>query len=264
MREENLVSTLTPNSQFLMEVRNVTKRFGNVIALNKVTLGIRYNEVVGLVGDNGAGKSTLVKILTGALLPDEGEIYFKGKRITKLTPKKARELGIEVVYQERTLAEHQPLWRNVFMGREIIGPLGFININEQKRKTELVMKEILRFSSASITPDTNVEVLSGGERQGIQIAKALIFQAELVIMDEPTIQLSLSEVEKVLDYIRDLKRKGKSCLIISHNMYHVYPVADRIVILDRGRKIGEIQKEQVTIEELSKILLRVARTGKLT
>jgi len=254
---------LAHKDQFLIEVRNITKRFGNVIALNKVNLGIKYGEVVGLVGDNGAGKSTLVKILTGAIHPDEGEIYFKGKRIDKLNPKKAQELGIEVVHQERTLSEHQPLWRNIFMGREITNSLGFIQIKKQKREVERVMKEILRFRSAGITPNTEVMVLSGGEKQGVQIARALYFDAELVIMDEPTIQLSVSEVEKVLDFVRELKQRRKSCLFISHNMYHVYPIADRIVILDRGRVIGEVLKEKITVDELSKMLLHVAKTGKL-
>jgi len=249
--------------RFLLEVRNVTKRFGNIVALNKVSLGIKYGEVVGLVGDNGAGKSTLVKILTGAIRHDGGEIYFKGKRIDKLTPKKAQELGIEVVHQERTLSEHQPLWRNVFMGREITNSLGFIQIKKQKREVERIMKEVLKFRSAGVTPDTEVMVLSGGEKQGVQIARALYFDAELIIMDEPTIQLSVSEVEKVLDFVRELKRRGKSCLFISHNMYHVYPIADRIVILDRGRVIGEVLKEKITVDELSKMLLHVAKTGKL-
>lgn len=253
----------TKDSQFIVDVRNVTKRFGDVVALNKASLSIGYNEVVGIVGDNGAGKSTLVKILTGAYTPDEGEIYVKGERVKRLTPQKAYELGIEVVHQERTLSEQQPLWRNIFMGREITNPLGFIRISEQKKETEKLMKRTLGFTSGGVTPDTDVGVLSGGEKQGVQIARTLYFKADLVVMDEPTIQLSLSEAEKVLNFVRGLKRKGKSCIFITHNMYHVYPVADRLVILDRGRIAGDVMKKDVSLEELSEKLLSVARTGRL-
>ena len=149
------------------------------------------------------------------------------------------------------------------MGREITNYLGFIRISEQKKETEKIMKEILGFTSGGVTPDTEVKVLSGGEKQGVQISKALYFKADLVIMDEPTIQLSLSEVEKVLNFVRELKGRGKSCIFITHNMYHVYPVADRLVVLDRGRIVADLMKKDVSLTELSEILVSVARTGRV-
>jgi simple sugar transport system ATP-binding protein len=247
-------------SKYLLEARKITKRFGKVVALDKVDFCIGYNEVVGLVGDNGAGKSTLVKILTGVYTPDEGEVYIKGKLVKKLSRK---ESPMEVVHQERTLSEQQPLWRNFFMGREITNFLGFIDIEKQRKETEKSMKETLGFTSAAITPDTIIRTLSGGEKRGIEIGRALYFESDLVILDEPTIQLSLSETEKVLNFVKKIKREGKSCVFITHNIYHVYPVADRFVILDRGRVIGELKKADTSLDDLSRKLISVARTGKL-
>jgi simple sugar transport system ATP-binding protein len=249
-------------TKYLAEVSNLTKLFGPVVALEKVNFGVGYNEVVGLVGDNGAGKSTLVKILTGVYVPTEGEIYIKGERIERLTPQKAHELGIEVVHQESSLSEQQPIWRNIFMGREITDSLGFIRIDKQKSETEKIMKNMMGFTSAAVTPDSIVRTLSGGEKQGVEIARALYFKADLVILDEPTIQLSLSEVEKVLNFVREIKRQGKSCIFITHNIYHVYPVADRFVVLDRGKVVGELERSETSLEDLSNRLLHVARTGR--
>ena len=247
-------------SKYLVETRNLVKRFGDVIALRNVNFKIGYNEVVGLVGDNGAGKSTLVKTITGTYAPDSGEIYIKGMKFKRLTPQKARELGIEIVHQERTIAESQPIWRNVFMGREITGPLGFLRIEEMKKATMRLIKE-MGFKSEVIYPEKLARTLSGGYKQGVQIARALYFKADLIILDEPTIQLSLSEVSRVLDFVKDLKNRGKSCIFISHNIYHVYPVADRFVIMDRGRIVAEFRKRDLSIGDLSNILVTIARTG---
>ncbi|RLE57435.1 MAG: sugar ABC transporter ATP-binding protein [Thermoprotei archaeon] len=245
-------------SEYLVFTKNLVKRFGDVVALKGVNFRVGYNEVVGLVGDNGAGKSTLAKILAGIYVPDEGEIYVKGQRFRRLTPQKARELGIELVHQERTLAEDHPIWRNIFMGREITGPLGFLRIKEMKAAAEKLLNEI---GLKAIPPDTPVKFLSGGYKQGVQIARAVQFEADLVILDEPTIQLSISEVHRVLEYVHGLKKRGKSCVFITHNIYHVYPVADRFVIIDRGKIVAEFRKVDVTPEDLTHILVSIARTG---
>jgi simple sugar transport system ATP-binding protein len=247
---------------YLAEMRNIRKSFGEVVALDGVNFVVGYNEVVGLIGDNGAGKSTLIKILSGVHRPEEGKISIRGQEIRKLNARKIRELKIEVVYQERALGEQQSIWRNIFMGREIT-KLGFLRIEEEREQAEKVMRDI-GFRALGLTPDSTVKTLSGGEKQGVAIGRALHFDADLIILDEPTIALSISEVQKVLDYVGEIKKKGKSAIFITHNIYHVYPVADRFVILDRGRTVAEFKKEDVSLEDLIGKLSLVARTGKLS
>jgi len=247
---------------YLVNMENIRKSFGEVDALNGVNFAVGYNEVVGLIGDNGAGKSTLIKILAGVHRPDEGKIFIRGEEIRKLSVRKVRELKIEVVYQERALGEQQSIWRNIFMGREITR-LGFLEIEEQKRQADKVMKDI-GFRALGLSPDSIVKTLSGGEKQGVAIGRALHFEVDLIILDEPTIALSISEVAKVLDYVAEIKRKGKSAIFITHNIYHVYPVADRFVILDRGRTVAEFNKQEVSLEGLMGKLSLIARTGRLS
>jgi simple sugar transport system ATP-binding protein len=224
---------------------------------------VGYNEIVGLLGDNGAGKSTLIKILTGVHRPDSGEIYWKGQKLENYSVAKARDLGIETVFQERALCEQHTLWRNIFMGREIVNQLGVVDIKKEKEETERIMRQYMGFTSAALSVDSVVGTLSGGEKQGVAIARALYFKADLIILDEPTTGLSLSETQKVLGFVQQIKEQGKSAIFITHNIYHVYPVADRIVILDRGRVVGEFLKKDISLEELVNRLYLVARTGKL-
>lgn len=247
---------------YLVQMENIRKSFGEVAALNGVNFTVGYNEVVGLIGDNGAGKSTLIKILSGVHRPDEGKIFIRGEEIRHLSVRKVRELKIEVVYQERALGEQQSIWRNIFMGREITR-LGFLQIDEERAQAEKVMREI-GFTARGLAPDSIVKTLSGGEKQGVAIGRALHFEVDLIILDEPTIALSISEVQKVLDYVAEIKRKGKSAIFITHNIYHVYPVADRFVILDRGRTVAEFKKEGVSLEDLIGKLSLIARTGTLS
>jgi len=247
---------------YLVNMENIRKSFGEVVALDGVNFTVGYNEVVGLIGDNGAGKSTLIKVLVGVHRPDEGKIFIRGEEIRQLSVRKARELKIEVVYQERALGEQQSIWRNIFMGREITR-LGFLRIEEEREQAEKVMREI-GFRALGLTPDSIVKTLSGGEKQGGTIGRALHFEVDLIILDEPTIALSISEVAKVLDYVAEIKRKGKSAIFITHNIYHVHPVADRFVILDRGRTVAEFKKQDVSLEELMGKLSLIARTGKLS
>ena len=252
------------NTAHVLEMSNISKTFGEVRALQGVDFHVESNEIVGLLGDNGAGKSTLIKIITGYHRPDPGgAIYFKERRVEHLTVAEARRLGIEAVYQEKALAEKQTLWRNIFMGRELTAALGVLDIRRMRQETRRLMVEMMGFTSAAIAPETLVRTMSGGERQGVAIVRALHFQAELIILDEPTMGLSVSETQKTLDFVRGIKRAGKSCLFIDHNIFHVYPVADRIVILDRGRIAGEFVKESITLDELTEKLRRVAQTGSL-
>lgn len=249
---------------YILEMRNISKTFGEVQALRNVNFHVGVNEIVGLLGDNGAGKSTLIKIITGYHQPDPGgELYWKGKRIERLSVTKARELGINPVYQERALADQQSLWRNIFLGRELTTRFGVLDTGKMIMETERLMRETMGFTSAAITAHTPVRTMSGGERQGVAITRALYFQAELIILDEPTMGLSLSETKKTLDFVADIKRAGKSCIFIDHNIFHVYPVADRIVVLDRGMVAGEFMKGELTLDELIDRLYLVAQTGEL-
>uniref|UniRef100_A0A7C1JUT9 Sugar ABC transporter ATP-binding protein n=1 Tax=Caldilinea aerophila TaxID=133453 RepID=A0A7C1JUT9_9CHLR len=243
---------------------NISKSFGEVKSLENVNFEVYPGEVVGLLGDNGAGKSTLIKIITGYHQPDPGgEIYFHGKKVENLTVPKARALGVETVYQEKALADDQSVWRNIFMGREIADRFGFLDIKQMRAVTQRLMTEHMGFTSKAVNPDMPVRTMSGGERQGIAITRALYFEAELIILDEPTMALSLSETRKVLDFIANIPKVGKAGIFIDHNIFHVYPVVDRIVVLDRGRVAGEFKKADVTLEELIDRLYQVARTGRL-
>lgn len=244
----------------IVEMRNIVKRFGAVIALRGVNFNVRENEVVGVVGDNGAGKSTLMKILFGIYAPDEGEIIVKGRKFKRLTPRLAYSLGIILIHQERTLSSNHTIWRNIFMGREITNKLGFLKIREMK---ELSYNSLKLLGLTKMPVDTPVRYLSGGYAQGVQISRALAFEADLVIMDEPTTALSIAGAQRVLEYISELKKRGKSAVIISHNIQHVYPVADRFVILDRGKVVAEFYKRELTPEDLSEIMMSIARTGKI-
>jgi simple sugar transport system ATP-binding protein len=248
---------------YMLEMKDISKRFGEVEALRQVNFAVARNEVVGLVGDNGAGKSTLIKIVTGYHQPDSGEMYFNGERVERLSVAKARQLGIETVYQERALADLQTLWRNIFMGRELTTHLGFLDLKNMEQETEKLMIESMGFTSAAVTPDSVVRTFSGGEKQGVAIVRALYFQAELIILDEPTMGLSLSETRKLLEFVRGIKEAGKTCIFIDHNVFHVYSVADRIVVLDRGAVAGEFLTKDIILDELMDKMYRVAQTGSL-
>jgi simple sugar transport system ATP-binding protein len=248
----------------LLEMRNISKTFGEVAALHDVNFHVGPNEIVGLLGDNGAGKSTLVKIVTGYHSPDAGgEIFWQGRKLEHLSVARAHELGIEVVYQERALADQQSLWRNIFMGRELTRGLGLLDVRGMREETRKLMQSAMGFTSSAITPESTVKTFSGGERQGVAITRALYFKAELVILDEPTMGLSLSETRKALDFVEGIRKAGKAAIFIDHNVFHVYPVVDRIVVLDRGTVAGQFTRDELTLEELTDRLYRVAKTGSL-
>ncbi len=248
---------------YRLELRNVSKSFSEVQSLRDVNFKVGMNEVVGLLGDNGAGKSTLIKIITGYHQPDSGTILFNGQPVDHLTVPKARQLGVETVYQERALADQQNLWRNIFMGRELTTRLGFLDIKKMRAETDRLMRSELGFTSAAVTPDSIIKGFSGGEKQGVAIVRALYFDAEVIILDEPTMGLALSETRKLLHFVRDIKRAGKSAIFIDHNVFHVYDVADRIVLLDRGTVAGEFRKDSLSLNELLEKMQHVAETGTL-
>ncbi len=249
--------------EYIFEMRDVSKSFGEVQSLHNVNFNVGQNEIVGLLGDNGAGKSTLIKIITGYHRPTSGELYFHGKKIDKLSVPKARSLGVETVYQERALADLQTVWRNIFLGREISNKLGFMKIGQMRKETSRLMVEQMGFTSSAVDPASVIKTFSGGEKQGVAIVRALYFKADLIVLDEPTMGLSLQETRKLLDFVRGIKQAGKAAIFIDHNVFHVYSVADRVVVLDRGTVAGEFLTKDITLDELMEKMYRVAQTGSL-
>ena len=248
-------------AEYRLELKNVSKSFGEVQSLRNIDFKLGRNEVVGLLGDNGAGKSTLIKVVTGYHQPDSGEIYFNGQRVDHLSVPKARELGVETVYQERALAELQTLWRNIFIGREISDSFGFLKVREMQEETHRLMVESMGFTSSAVNPDSIISTFSGGEKQGVAITRALYFDAEIIVLDEPTMGLSLKETRKLLNFVRGIKEAGKSAVFIDHNIFHVYSVADRVVVLDRGAVAGEFMTKDITLEDLMDKMYQIAETG---
>mgnify|MGYP001227060990 FL=1 len=243
----------------LMEGIGLCKRFGKVTALERVDITIRRGEVTGLVGDNGAGKSTLIKILTGVYRPDEGELRFEGRKVEFASPKDARRLGIETVYQDLALIESMSIARNFFLGAEPQRRVGVFRLLDGQ-KMRVVTEEALRDIGIRVrSANDEVSVLSGGERQAIAIGRTMHFGGKLLILDEPTSALSVHETNKVLTYIDEARKRGLAIIFITHNLYHVYPVADRIVVLEHGRKVGDFGKDEISVEELVQIVSFGAR-----
>ncbi len=241
----------------IVRMEGVQKWFGPVHALRDITLAIARNEIVGLIGDNGAGKSTLIKTLTGVMPPSAGRIFVRDQEIdaSAWSVSAAHALSIETVYQDKSLGEKQPLWRNFFVGRQITNRLGFIKVAEQKRVAADILLNTIGFRGAGITVDSTVGSLSGGERQGIAIGRAMHFNADLIILDEPTVALAVKEVRKVLDFVRRIKESGRACIYIEHNLAHVHEVADQLVVLDRGRIVATVSPREMTVPELTEYLI---------
>jgi simple sugar transport system ATP-binding protein len=242
----------------LIELRDISKSFGRVYALGGINLCVDKGEVVGLIGDNGAGKSTLIKILAGVLKPTSGEILVRGRPVAGWNAAKSRAAGIETVFQDRALAIQQSIVTNIFMGRELAGSFGWLRIAQEEQEARRLMREI-GFTSRVFTPQSIVGQLSGGERQGVAIARAIYKQADLIILDEPTTALSLTETAKVFHFVRQAQASGRSIIFIGHNIYHVFDVADRFVVLDRGKVVLETTRaETASADQLINFMERVA------
>lgn len=245
---------MSQDSEYLVQMVGISKRFGTVQALKDVDFNVRRREIMGLVGDNGAGKSTLIKILTGVYKPDAGKIFFEGREVHFNSPRDARDLGIETVYQDLALIPLMNITRNFFLGRELIKKIGPLVVMDY-HKMKAITTEVLREIGVHIrSPDEPVAILSGGERQSVAIGRAVHFGAKLLILDEPTAALSIKESQKVLDYVLEAKERGLSIIFITHNIYHVYSVADRFTILERGCKVAELSKSDVSAEEIIEII----------
>jgi len=252
------VSASVPRDfQHIVRLENVSKNFGAVRALRDISLSIGRNEIVGLIGDNGAGKSTLIKVMTGVMPPSSGRIFIRDQELdpADYSVRMAHDLSIETVYQDRSLADKQPLWRNFFVGRQITNRFGFIDIKREKAIAAEILLKSIGFRGVGITVDSTVAQLSGGERQGIAIGRAMHYDADLIVLDEPTAALAVKEVRKVLDFVRRIKESGRACVYIEHNLAHVHEIADRLVILDRGAVVSEVRPQDMSVAALTDYLI---------
>ncbi len=236
----------------LVEMRHIHVAFGGVHAVENVTIDLYPGEVVGLVGGNGAGKSTLIRALSGAHPPDSGQILIDGKPVTIANPRDAKELGIETIYQTLALAENIDATGNMFLGREIASAWGALDDSAMEDATRKVMKRLnpkfKRFKSP-------VAFLSGGQRQSVAIARAVHFNARILIMDEPTAALGPAETAQVTDLIAQLKTEGIGIFLISHDIHDVYDLSDRISVMLTGRLVGTVNKSDVTMDQVLAMII---------
>ncbi|MEW9612757.1 ATP-binding cassette domain-containing protein [Shinella sp. S4-D37] len=235
------MSTVQPRGGVLLEAKGISKYFGAITALNNINFHVDHGEVLGVVGDNGAGKSTLMKILSGLYTPSEGQLIFQGGPVHFSSPKEARRLGIEMVYQDFALAGNMPIYENIFLGREPGPKIGPLRIVDHAKARQMAAEHLDKLKIHVKSIDQNTENLSGGQRQAVAIARATAFDAKLVIMDEPTAALAIKEVGKVLDLIRSLKEHGVAVIIISHRMDDIFYCCDRVIALYQGTNFAEAQ-----------------------
>lgn len=238
----------------VVRMENIVKRFGTITALDGVDFTVDKHEVVGLLGDNGAGKSTLIKVLTGVYTPTSGQIYFEGKKVDIPSPREARALGIETCYQDLALVNQMSITRNFFLGRELPRRLGPITVLDMKGMNDQAREALKHIGIKIRSPQEKVGKLSGGERQSIAIGRARHFGAKLLILDEPTSALSVGETHKVLTYTQNAKERGLSVIFITHNVGHVYQVADRFTIIRHGHLVGNYTRDEVDEQDIADLI----------
>jgi simple sugar transport system ATP-binding protein len=240
----------------ILSVKNVSKHFGGVQALNKVSLDVYPGEVVALAGDNGAGKSTVIKAISGVFGYEDGDITLDGKRIAFSTPQEARDNGIETIYQDLALADNLTIGDNIFLGREPMKKLfGFLPVIDRQKMADAAKDTMARLDFHVERLEAPVVAFSGGQRQAVAIGRAMYWNARLVIMDEPTAALGVPEQRKVISLIQSLKAEGKGIIFISHNLRDIFEVADRIVVFRRGENAGECKPNEVTGDEIVRMMV---------
>ncbi len=237
------MSATTP----LLELRDITKSFGSVQALQSVDFEVRAGEVMALVGDNGAGKSTLIKCVAGTHMPDSGQILFEGNDVTIHSPRDAGRLGIEVVYQDLALCDNLDVVANMYLGREA-NRFEILNEAVMEQKTTETLKSLAVTTIRSVRQ--TVATLSGGQRQSVAVARAVMWNSKLVILDEPTAALGVAQTEQVLELVRRLGQQGLGVILISHNLHDVFETADRITVLRLGRDVGVFERRTTTQQEV--------------
>lgn len=240
----------------LLEVRNLSKNFGAVQALSDFSMDIRPGEVVALAGDNGAGKTTLIKAISGVYRPSSGEIRLKGQPVEFSSPQEARERGIETIYQDLALADNLSIGANIFLGREPMRKaFGFLPVLDRKKMAEAARSTMALLDFHVSRLDAPVSNFSGGQRQAVAIGRAVFWDAQILIMDEPTAALGVPEQRKVLSLIRQLKEQGRGVIFISHNLQDIFAVSDRIIVLRRGQTAGERKITETTHDEVVKLMV---------
>ena len=238
----------------LIEVRQIVKHFGHVVALNGVSLAVHAGEVLCLLGDNGAGKSTLIKTLSGVHRPTSGEFYVAGEPASFSSPRDALDAGIATVYQDLAMIPLMSISRNFFMGREPIRSVGPFRLLDQAHCDRVTRAELAAIGIDVRDPHQAVGTLSGGERQCVAIARAVHFGAKVLILDEPTSALGVAQTAMVLKYINQVRAKGLGVIFITHNVRHAYAVAQRFTVLNRGQTLGTYAKSEIAIEDLQDLM----------
>jgi simple sugar transport system ATP-binding protein len=237
----------------VLELTNISKHFGAIHAVNDVSFAIEPGEVVGLMGDNGAGKSTLVKMIAGNYRPSEGVMKMDGAELVLHKPVDARRHGIEIVHQDLALCDNLTAAANVFLGRELrrgVGPLKVLDYASMYRRAGEIFKEL----KSETRPRDLVKQMSGGQRQAVAIGRTMLSEAKIVLMDEPTAAISVRQVAEVLNLIRELRGKGIAVVLISHRMPDVFDVADRVIVMRRGRKVADKQIAKSSPEEVTGLI----------
>ena len=246
-----------------LSVRGISKSFGHVKALSDVSFDVMPGEVVGLLGDNGAGKSTLIKTLCGVHRPDAGGFVWEGEEVIFDSPRHAMATGISVVYQDLAVIPILSIYRNMFLGREaeVCRKVSGISFMLKQKAKEIAAEALTGLGIHVPDVESPVAVLSGGERQSISLARAVYFQHQLLILDEPTAALSLKETAKVLGYVDGARRKGASVIIITHNLSHAWQVSDRFVVLYHGGVADTVRKDEVDLDDLADLINTGRRNG---
>ncbi|PCK81695.1 ATP-binding cassette domain-containing protein [Rhizobium sophoriradicis] len=243
-------------TETLVEMRQIEKFYGRVHALRDVNLTIRKGEIVGLLGDNGAGKSTLIKVLSGAVPYTSGQIVIKGREVRLRSTNDAIASGIETIYQDSALVPQLSIARNLFLGRELRTGPRFLDRLDQERMNAVAADLLKRVGiSKNIPPTTPIGSLSGGERQAVAIARAMYFDSDLIVLDEPTNNLGVAETQGVLRFVREARDTGHSCIFIAHNIHHVFQVVDRMVVMRRGTVVADdLSPATSSIQEVENII----------
>jgi ABC-type sugar transport system ATPase subunit len=248
---------------YLLETRDITKRFGGLTAVDRVSLGVKAGEVLALLGDNGAGKSTLIKMISGVYRPDEGEILIGGKAARIDSPMDALAAGIETIYQDLALAENLDVGANIFLGRERMRrKLGILRVLDDSSMAVEAKKVLDKLDIHIPSLKSTIRTLSGGQRQAVAISRSIYWDAKILIMDEPTAALGIAEQRKVLNLVKTLKDHGIGIIIISHQMYDVFEVADRLAVMRRGVLAGERIVKDTTPDEVVGLIVGSETVGK--
>jgi len=245
---------MTDERKPLIQVKNLSVHFGQVKALTDVSVDFHEGEFVGLVGDNGAGKTTLIKVLCGIYKPTAGEVYFDGARVTRFDPKVAIDMGIETIQQAVGLCDNLSVARNYFLGREPVKHFLGIPVLDFTKMRNASQRIVREFGLREVDVDDEVALLSGGERQSFKIGRSVDFRNRVIIMDEPTNHLSVRERAHVNDIAVQLKEQGLLVIYISHDIFQIHRIAERIIIMENGRKVVDIPKEEMSAEELEGII----------